>query len=375
MTYIRPDYGTARRDAGYRWSVRACYLAVMALAEVPIRDFFLQPEACIRAYRQGRPLLYELFGDWLPSLAPATPPVSYGHVNCLGSDLLFPEDGEVAHTHPFATLDAALERLREPVDWATAGMAPFYLDFLEDMRAAFPGEHVGFGFGAEGPLTTAYELRGEGFFTDLFDEPQKAQEFLHLLTASIVDYRRWIAEVTGAEFPHPEAGGMADDLASFVPPYLYDDFVMPFWEQLYEGVTTGKRNAHIEDLRQAQLPYLEDIGLSFYDPSISHKLDPPMLRDTIRVPFGWRLGSFHYRDMDEQAVRDFVFQAAADGASSVFTIIEGTLANPHGRDRILAFRRAGEDVEERLAGGGTREGLRRHVSPEGRARFWGHFPE
>ena len=274
MTYIRPDYATARAEAGFSWSVRGCYLAVMKLARVPIRDFFLRPEACIQAYREGRPLLRELFGDWLPPLEPATPPVSYGHANCLGAELLFPEDGEVAHTHPYASLDEAIERLQEPVDWSTAGMAPFYLEFLEQMRAAFPGETVGFGFGAEGPLTTAYELRGEGFFTDIFDEPEKAREFLRLVTASIVEYRRWTAELMGEAFPHPQSGGMADDLASFIPPQMFDDFVVPFWEQYYTGITTGRRNAHVEDLRRPQLCYLEKIGLSYFDPSISHTGSP-----------------------------------------------------------------------------------------------------
>jgi len=261
------------------------------------------------------------------------------------------------------------------VDWASAGMAPFYLDFLRQMQREFPDERVGFGFGAEGPLTTAYELRGEGFFTDLFDFPEKTREYLRLVTASIIDYRRWCASVTGDPFPNPAGGGMADDLASFVPAAMFPDFVMPYWEMLYEGITTGTRHAHVEDLRAPQLRYLEEIGLSFFDPSISHRLSPPLLRDAIRVPFGWRLGSFHYATMDEQAVRDFVFQAAADGASMVFTYVEATLSNAAGRSKILAFRRAGEEVEELLAGGCSRTDLGQRVSPAGRRRFWAHFPQ
>jgi hypothetical protein len=375
MTFSPPDYNTARARAGFSSRVSGCYLAPMALTAVPMKEFNLKPEACIRAYRDGRPMMQELFGDWLPPLAPATPPVSYGHVNCLGAELLFPEGGEVAHTHPYGSLDEAIERLQEPVDWATAGMVPFFLDFQEQMQAAFPNETVGLSFGYEGPMTTAYELRGDAFFTDIFDEPEKTHEFLRLTVASTIDYARWRTELSGAEFPNPTAGSMADDIASFVPDHMFSEFVMPYWEQYYHGITTGTRRAHAEDLRRPQLRFLEEIGLSYFDPSISHRLNPPMIRDEIRVPFGWRLGGFHYFGMDEQAVRDFVFQAAADGANSVFTIIEGTLSNPEGREKILAFKAAGEEVEKLLQGGASREEVGQRVSAAGRERFWDRFPE
>ncbi len=375
MSYIRPNYETARAKAGFGWSVSPCYHAPMALTGTSLREFNLKPEACIAAYRDGRPLMHEFFGDWLPRLAPATPPVSYGHVNCLGSELLFPDGGEVAHTHPYGSLDEAIERLQEPVEWAKAGMAPFFLDFWERMKAAFPDENVGFSFGVEGPLTTAYSLRGEGLFTDMFDAPEKTREFLRLTTASIIDYHCWRASLTSAAFPNPQGGGMVDDIASFVPHHMFDDFVMPYWEQYYAGITTGVRRAHVEDLRRPQLRYIEAIGLIYFDPSISHKLNPPMLRDEIRVPFGWRLGSFHYWYMDLQAVRDFVFQAAADGASSVFTIIEGSLCKPDGKEKIMAFKQAGEEAARILSNGGRRADLARQVSAAGRERFWARFPE
>ncbi|MEW6754584.1 MAG: uroporphyrinogen decarboxylase family protein [Candidatus Latescibacterota bacterium] len=375
MPYLRPDYDTARQEAGFHWSVSGCYLAPMALAGISYRDFNLRPEACIEAYRTGRPRMQGMFGEWLPPLPPATPPVSYGHANCLGSQLLFPEHGEVAHTHPYGSLEEGIRWLQEPVDWARSGMAPFYLRFREAMQAAFPGEKVGFGFGAEGPITTAYELRGEGFFTDLFDQPERVHEFLRRLTDSIVDYARWRAGLDGTPTPNPQGSGMADDIASFVPHHRFAECVLPYWEQYYTGLTTGRRSAHVEDLRRQQLPFLEAIGLCTFDPGISRRLNPLVLRDGCRVPFGWRLGSFHYRSMDEQVVRDFVFQAAADGASSVFTIIESSMCTPEGARKVLAFKKAGEEVERLLAQGCSRQELGAAVSAAGRQRFWARFPE
>jgi hypothetical protein len=43
-------------------------------------------------------------------------------------------------------------------------MLPFYLDYQRKLQEAFPDENVRFFFKAEGPLTTAYSLRRDGFF-------------------------------------------------------------------------------------------------------------------------------------------------------------------------------------------------------------------
>jgi len=201
--------------------------------------------------------------------------------------LLFVDGGEVGHTHPFDSLETAIAVLKEPVDFATAGDTPFYLDFWEQMKAVFPDDNVGFSFGVEEPITTAWELRVEGFLTDLFDEPQRVKEYLQLTTASIIDVFRFRAELDGAVFPDPRGAGMVDDIASFIPAHMFEHYALPCWEQYYTGITTGIRRAHVEDLRQDQLRFLQDVVLSFFDPSISHKLNPPMLRNEIQVPFGW----------------------------------------------------------------------------------------
>ncbi|SVD37336.1 uncharacterized protein METZ01_LOCUS390190, partial [marine metagenome] len=100
MSYIRPNYDVAREEAGFSWQVSASYLSCVELSGVPVKDFYTRPAACIEVYRTGRERMYEMFGEWLPPLAPATPPISYMHANCLGPELIFVEGGEVGHTHP-----------------------------------------------------------------------------------------------------------------------------------------------------------------------------------------------------------------------------------------------------------------------------------
>ncbi len=369
MSY-RPDYSTARQQAGFGWSAGSSQGALRALTGTPIREFNLEPEACIEAYRRGRPLIREMFGDDVSLPAVTTPAISYGHANGLGCDLLFPEGGEVAHTHIYDSLEQGLRALQEPVDFATAGMAPFYLDFRQRMQEAFPGEFVGFSFGLEGPLTTAYEVRGEGFFTDILDDPPLARRFMHALVDSILAFHRFLCSVRGAPPINPHGAGMCDDLSSFIPPRLWPELVLPSWDQYYCGMTTGSRSAHVENLTPEQLPFLEDIGLIRYDPSVSPKLNPRIIAERCRVPFVWRLVSYHYREMSLQDVADFVFQSAADGASGVTTIVAETMCNQEDVAKVHAFIRAGKEAKRLLESGCTREEIGERVSPAGKEKLW-----
>jgi hypothetical protein len=168
----------------------------------------------------------------------------------------------------------------------------------------------------------------------------------------------------------PHGAGLCDDLASFVPARLFPDFVLPYWEQYYAGMTIGARHAHVEDLRAAQLPFLEEIGLTRYDPSISPKLTPAIIAEHCRVPFLWRLGSFHYREMSCEDVEDFVFRSAADGASGVITYVAEIMCHDEGVQKVHAFIRAAKEARGLLDEGCPRAELARRVSPAGRETLW-----
>lgn len=366
----RPNYDTARTETGFSYWVSGSQSALRELTGTPIREFNLDPEACIECYRRGRPLLREMFGDkvGLPGLS--TPAISYGHVNGLGSELLFPEGGEVAQTHIYGSLEQGLTALREPVEWTEVGWAPYFLGFRERIQAAFPGEQVAWSWGGEGPITTAYELRGDGFFLDVYDQPELARQFLSAINRSVLDCERVVAAVNGRTVYGPSAG-LCDDLASFIPPALFGDLVLTAWEEYYAARTDGARSAHVEDLRPEQLPFLETIGLSFFDPSISPKLNPQLVAAHCRVPFTWRLGCFHFREMEVQEVEDFVFQSCADGASSVHTFVAEGMCNEATVPKVQAFIRAAEEATALVAQGCSREEIAQRVSPAGREKLWG----
>lgn len=370
-----PDYKTARKNAGFRWGVGGTQDALRELTGIPIREFNLNPSACIEAYKKGRPLLRDMYGEDVLLPGVATPAISYGHVNGLGSELLFPEGGEVAHTHIYSSLEEGIAALRKPVDFAAAGMAPFFLDFRHTLQDAFPGEKVSFSYGYEGPITTAWELRGESFFMDIYDNPEATLEFLNLATESIIAFHCFYSKVNDTPAFNPRSGGMCDDISSMIPPHMWREFVLPYWDQYYSGITTGNRYAHVEDLRPAQLKYLEEAGLMRYDPSISPQLNPRIIYSECRIPFNWRLGSFHYFRMDCRDVEDFVFQAVADGASRVSTSIEGVMCNEHITEKVLTFIRAAKEAKQLLDDGASRKKIGGLVSESGRKKFWDHWFE
>ena len=91
--HAKPDYSALRAETPFTWSVSATYLALLEVTGIPIRRFNLDPAAGVELYRKGWPMLREMFGEDVALWGPSTPPISYGHVNGLGSRLTFPDGG------------------------------------------------------------------------------------------------------------------------------------------------------------------------------------------------------------------------------------------------------------------------------------------
>lgn len=346
---FRPDYTTLKKETPFSWNVSATYLALLEATGIPVKEMFLSPSAGIELYKKGRPLLKEMFGTDVGMPSPSTPPISYGHINTLGAELIFPDGGEVNHGKLCNSLEEGIEILKRPVQFEKVGMFPYYLEYRKKMQEAFPGEPVGFGFKGEGPLTTAYTLRRDDFFYDPYDNPELTREFLRLITDSIISFNRFLRrEIYATAEINADSGGLADDCAAMLSPDLWPDFVLPFLEQYYNGLTTGKRYAHIEDLRPEQLHFLEKLQLVHYDPSVSPKISPKIISEKIRVPFGWRLCNFQYPSLTETEVADFVYQSVADGASGVFTYVCHGMCNDETVKKVHSFISACRNTEKLL---------------------------
>ena len=342
-----------RQETPYTWYVTCGMPTYATLAGVRFDRIFGEAEAIVEAFTVGEPRARELFGPDLDYGGPGWAGISYGHINCLGSELHFPQDSEVGHTPIYDSLTAGIEALQHKVDWANAGLMPVYLDLWEQLKTAFPGKQITFGgFGYEGPITTAWQVRNHGFFTDIYDDPERCKRFLHLLTDSIVDYAAFIRSLNGQPAIVKRIG-LYDDIASMIHPRLWPEIVLPFHEQFFQAQIpdNGHRHAHIENLIPDHLPHLDTLRLDSFDPSVAYKLQPNDLRDRCRVPFLWRLNAMHVRDLSWQQIRQFVFQAVADGASGVFSIVARTMTGPDDVIKIHTFIQAAKQVEQLLADG------------------------
>jgi hypothetical protein len=126
-------------------------------------------------------------------------------------------------------------------------------------------------------------------------------------------------------------------------------------------------------MRAEQLQHLEKIAVIDYDPGISPKLNPAVINRGTNVPFGWRLGGFHYSSMTCQDVEDFVYQAAADGAGYVHTHIEAVMCNEETAKKVKLFVKAAKEAERLLGEGASREEIGKRVSPSGKEKFWDNW--
>jgi len=369
------NYKSLRKERKFDWFVGVYGNSLWTLAGIPVREYYLNPNACIEAYRKGRPLVRELFGDAAtPPIPILSPMIKYGHVSTIGAKLNFPEGGEVHHIPPFASIDEGIKRLKETIDFAASGMTPYYLEFYKKLQDAFPDEKVHLGWQWEGPITTVWELLGANFMYDLFDKPDSLREFMKLSTAGIVEYCRFFCKIENTEVlnPEPDRGRLCDDIAAMVPSKMWPDFVLPFWNMFYDGPTPG-RILHCEDMRAEQLEHLEKISIVDYDPGISSKLNPKLINEGTRVPFGWRLGGFHYSSMTSQDVEDFVYQAAADGASYVHTHIEAAMCDEDTAKKVRAFVKAAKETKNLFDKGASRDEIAKRVTPAGKQKFWNNW--
>ncbi|MCI4439451.1 hypothetical protein JHC27_06365 [archaeon] len=319
------------------------------LSGTKIRDFFLDPKSCAYAYREGRKKIREIFGPEisLPCVSPAH--FSYGHLACLGADIDFPENGEPVPKVLYKSIEEAIESLKRGVNFRENKLFKHYYMIYEYLKGEF-GEEARFeGFGWEGPLTSAILLRGSGFFLDLKKNPNRVREYLELLTESIVEFVYFIREINGEPRVNPTSTGLCDDMASYLNPILWEEFVLPYWEIYYSSLTSGKRSLHCENLTPEHLDCLKKAKVSHFDPSISSKtrrLTASIVREKLgEIPFSWRLPSFELVGMSSEDVKKWVINAFKDGASEVYLVVEPILCDEKNSRKVLEFMKVAKKIK------------------------------
>ena len=326
-------------------SVEIYHDIIPYLAGVTMRDFFLSKEKCLYAWHQGTAALLEFYGGLFPMRSPSPPPNSYGHLICIGAPVSFPEHGEPNITAFAGSIDEAIDILHEKkgADFTAHPMFQHYLEIWEHLKTAYPGLPFG-GFGDQGPLTSAVLMRGQDFLLDIYDEPEKSKEFLRLLTDSTIDYAKQLRRINN----QPEVlayGGMVDDHASLIPPHMWDEFVLPYWNQRFAGLSSGTtREVHVENLMPQHLECLNRANITHFQPSVSDMITLEAIKEHLdpAITVDWLLYSYHITGMSDDEIQEWVDETVQAGVSIIRTQVGAYAAQIGKLDRVKAFMAAFE---------------------------------
>jgi len=281
------------------------------LIDVKLKDMYLKPEVAARCFTEGVEIAKDIYGEKIRLPAPAVPAISYIHLSALGAKIQFPEDDGEPNARPagFSSIDQAIERVEQLVDFAECEWVKHRQDFARQMGKILD-RNIAPSLGLEGPITTAALLYGNDFYAELLAQPEKSLRFLKAITDSIIEFTRFVRGSSEVGSSH----GICDDLASLISPGMWPEFVLPFWNQIYEALTDDSRSLHCENLTEDHLPLLNELGLSFFDPSHAPLLRPWMLKKHLQMPWQWRIQSVHVLEGIERIRREME-EGVENGAS------------------------------------------------------------
>ena len=318
------------------------------LGGITEKEFYEDPKACVEAWKKANAKIADYFGELLAPRTPSAPPLSYGHLVSLGAPLRMPEHGE-PNISPFAEdIDEAIEimKAQKGKDFGDNDTFRHYVMMNAEIEKAFPDLKVpaATGYGYEGVITSAVLMRGQDLLCDLYDEPEKVHEFLTLMNESIIDFKRYINRLHGQPELDTYGTWLADDFASLIPPHMWSEFVTPYWNRFFEGVTVpnGKRTVHCENTIPAHLRYLQEVKLGHYQPSVADALTIETVKENTDIPFDWLLYAFRITNMTDAEIETWVDNVVQAGIRKIRTQF-GQYAWSIGKmDRILAFYKAFE---------------------------------
>jgi len=281
----------------------SCGLAESLIAEVggvTLDALHFDVDAICRAYDAIKPVAERL------GIEPPRPHLAgfcYAPLAGLGAEIHFPHDSEPI-VRPMIHSTDEIDDLREPDDYVASDLTQKRLAVARELKRRRPDASASIGHSVEGPVTAAALIMGQGFFTLPYDDPQRAHRLLGFATRSMVHYARAIAQHHGSPVT-PGPRGIPDDFAGMFSPALFDEFVLPYWEEMYRGLEATVRSLHSELLHVEHLPLLERVGIGHFDPSADQYLTPELLRDRCPCRFSLRIMSWHVHDKSASELQDY----------------------------------------------------------------------
>lgn len=277
---------------GQRYHFGIADTALAEAANVSLYDLHTSVDAMLRAHEAILPMAERLGVDPPP---PHLAGFAYPHVSTIGCEVVISSHSVEPWVRPCIQRPEDIDRLEEPDEYLSAGVVPERLALAEELRSRHPEASNRIGHDYEGPVTTAALLMGQDFFTLPYDDPVRAHRLMEFVTRSAIRYARTIRAHQGRA---EEGGrqGMPDDFAGMFGPDQFEEFVVPYWQQMYEGLGAESRGVHSELLRREHLRFLADVRIDEFDPSVDQYLTPEILDDACPVPYTLRMWPAEVRD-------------------------------------------------------------------------------
>jgi len=288
------------KTIGQAYSFGFADSALAQAGGVTLDAMHFDADAICKAYDAIRPVAERLGVD------PPKPRLAgfcYAPLAGLGANITFPKDSE-PFVLPMISAPEEIDRLQEPESYLASELTQKRLALARELKRRRPEAGVGIGHLVEGPVTAAALIFGrQPFFTLPYDDPARAHRLLDFATRSMVGYARAVSEHSGAPL-RPGARGIPDDFAGIFPPRLFEEFVVPYWNRMYEGLLATERYLHSELLRVEHLPFLEKAAIAHFDPSADQYLTPQLLRDHCPTKFSLSIHSWDIHDGTPQELEE-----------------------------------------------------------------------
>ena len=152
---------------------------------------------------------------------------------------------------------------------------------------------------------------GQDFFTLVYDDPARAHALLRFGTESALSYVQALHRHFNGNTPAaPGPRGNPDDFAGMLPPAMFAEFVVPYWERLYAGQQSTSRFLHSELLREEHLPFLVDAKIDRYDPSADQYVTPELLSRKCPCPFRTLIKDWEIHNLSADQLEAYYRQIA-----------------------------------------------------------------
>ena len=288
---------------------------------------------------------FEQATGYRPASELGVPMTAYEGVAALGGELVFPPEHQPMIRNQGRILrdPRQIDALRAP-DPRQCPRFQRHVETWHVLSERYPGQRVGMSAGQEGPVTTAVLLRGADFFTDCLLDPPRAHRLLQACTETYVAFVRAVREVTG-DLPQGGGVGIADDHAGNLSPAMWPEYVLPYYEQIYEQLGATRRSMHTELVRTGHLPLLKGLNLDHINYGENQYLGVRDVIEGLGVPFDWHIKTVPEMLQGTPAQIQVAYRrAVADGAPEM--VCELTAGTP--AENIRAFMEvaqeyAGED--------------------------------